>query len=250
MKINYNIIIVPLGLFTLLILSGCTKDNMFDCFKSTGKVITQDRPASQFGGIVLKNNLDLYITQGTSYSITVEAGKNLQKNIKTEISDNVLTISNDNTCNWVRSYDKPFNVHVTVVDIDSIIYQSSGNVLTLNTLVTDSMKILVKEGAGRIDMDIETQKFFCQMNEGTVDINMHGYADVLFVSSNTYGPLNCLDLYTNFTYLHSNSTNDCYIQVHLEMDVLIDNVGNVYYSGNPGSVNYTQNSSGELIKLD
>ena len=56
--------------------------------------------------------------------------------------------------------------------------------------------------------------------------------------------------YTNFTYLHSKSTNDCYIQVHLEMDVVIDNVGNVYYTGDPGSVQYTQNGSGELIRLD
>ncbi len=250
MKVNLRIISFISGLAILGTFAGCKKDNMFDCFKSTGEIVTQERSASYFGGIVLKNNLDLYITQGASYSIAVEAGKNLQKNIKTVIKDSVLTISNDNRCNWVRSYDKPMKVHLTVVDLDSIIYQSSGNVYSMNTLITDSIQVLVKEGGGSIDLQIETGKSYLQLNEGTVDLHVHGNSVVNYISSNAYGPVDCLDLNTNFTYMGSSSTNDCYIQVHMELEVVIDNAGNVYYTGDPYSISKTENSTGKLIKLD
>ena len=243
-------IYAALIVLAITLLPGCSKDNLFDCFTGAGKIVTEQRTASPFGGIVLNNNLDLYITQGPDYSISVEAGKNLQKNIKTEINDGVLTISNENTCNWVRSYDKPMNVYITCVDLDSIIYQSSGNIHTLNTLTTDSIKVLVKEGAGLIDMNINTHKSYFQLNEGTVDLEVRGYSDVVYLSSNSYGLANCLDLQANFIYMSSGSTNDCYVQVNLEFLVVIENVGNVYYTGDPGTLEYTRNSSGELIKLN
>lgn len=250
MKLKQNNIGFAIGVSFLVILTACTKDTMFDCFKSTGPIVTEDREASQFGGIVLLNNLDLYLSQGSAYSISVEAGKNLQSNIKTDINDGVLTISNQNTCNWVRSYNKPMKVYVTVVELDSIVYQSSGNIYSENTLSTDSLKIEVKEGGGQINLSIDAWKTWFMLNEGTVDLNVLGYSNVCYISSNAYGPVNCLGLYTVFTYLSSNSTNNCYVQVESDLSATIDNVGNVYYSGNPPNITYVQNGSGELIKLD
>lgn len=234
----------------LFLLSNCGKDNMFDCFKSTGKIVIEDRPASEFYGIILNNNLDLYLTQGSGFSISVEAGKHLQKGIKTEIRDRVLTISNENRCNWVRSYEKPMKVYVSFTDLDSLEYKASGNVYSLNTLVSDSIKLVVKEGGGSIDLHIQTWKSVFQIDEGTVDLTVHGTSNVNYISSNAYGPVDCLDLNTVFTYMNSSSTNNCYVNTSSVLDVTIENVGDVYYMGNPDSVYFTQHSSGKLIKLD
>ena len=73
------LIIIVLILFTL----GCSKDNRFDCFTSSGKEITQSRQVSSFKNIRLTGKVTLTLQQGAEQSVEVFAGQNIIKNIKT-----------------------------------------------------------------------------------------------------------------------------------------------------------------------
>jgi hypothetical protein len=246
MKRLYSGIVLLLILTTL---TNCGKDSLFDCFKSAAKTVTEERTAVPFNYIILKNNLNLYITQDSRHSIRVEAGKNLQNGIKTDIINNTLTISNENRCNWIRSYDKPLNVYVSVVILDSIQYRSSGDIQTLNTIINDSIKLDVCEGGGSIYLHLNTIKSRLSVHNCTVDLTVAGVSTVNFISSNGYGPVYCLDLDTKYTYMNNNSTNDCYVRASIVLDAKIENAGNIYYAGNP-TITAQITGSGKLIKLD
>ena len=84
-----------------------------DCFKSNGTEITDSRTPGQFKIIKTYDKIDLNITKGSEFKVEVVAGKNVIKNIKTKVADGILTIDNNNKCNFVRGYKRKVTVNVT-----------------------------------------------------------------------------------------------------------------------------------------
>jgi hypothetical protein len=235
-------------LIFMLLATACSKMNPGDCFKSTGEVTTEARDASAFRFLHIYNNVDVFLSYGAEYSIEVHAGKNIMNGIKTRIDDNTLSIKNENTCNWVRSYEKPLEVYITTPTLDSIVYQASGNLTSTNQFSTDSLKLDVLEGAGTIDLNVNASRSTYNLHYGTVDLNVRGYSHISYLYSGGYGPANLRNLRTVYTYLTNNSTNNCFVWSTLSLDVKIENVGDVYYWGDPQIVNFSGTGSGKLIK--
>ena len=232
----------------ILLLAACQKFNPGDCFKNSGPVSEETREVSAFTYLHMNNNVDVFLTYDPTYSITVRAGKNVIPGIKTTISGKTLTISNENTCNWVRSFEKPIEVHISTPRLDSIIYQASGNLISTNQFVADSIKLDVLEGAGSINLWIKTVRSRLNLHYGTADLTVRGFSHISYLYSGGYGPADLSELNTVFTYMTSNSTNNCYVKSSLDLEVKIHNVGDVYYFGNPPNVSLEGTGTGKLYK--
>jgi hypothetical protein len=232
----------------LLLTNSCKKEGA-GCFQGAGKTVVEDRPAAGFTTIELQDNINLSLSHSNSNnSVQVESGKNLIKGIKTEISGGVLTIRNENWCNWMRSFDVPLNVHVSVGKLDSLVYRGSGDITCMNHLQNDSIKIDVWEGAGSIQLKLSNEKTKLIVHQGTVDLTISGSSWVGILASNGYGFLDCQALNTQYTYLGTTSPNHCYVNAQQYLSVEINNIGDVYYSGDPRTVDLQTSSTGELIK--
>ena len=246
MRSGTNILLTVL----LLTLISCSKDNLFDCFKGAGKTVKEERNTSHFSGIYLRNNLNLILIQDSTTKVIVEAGKNIQDGIKIKVINNMLDISNENKCNWVRSYDNPMNVYVHFKKLDSLNYSSSGDVNCSNPWKNNSITVNVFEGGGSINLLLDTYKSKFNIKYGTSDVSISGKSQVNTISSSGYGPVNCSNLHTVFTYIHNASTNNCFVYATYHLDVKISNVGNIYYKGNPQTISENITGSGKLIKQD
>ncbi len=235
-------------LFFVLLAASCQKFSPADCFKNSGPVSTEEREVSPFHYLHMKNNVDVFLTYAQDYAITVRAGKNVIPGIKTNISGKTLTIENENTCNWIRSYETPIEVYLEMPAIDSILYESSGNLTSLNRFSGDSIRLEVLEGAGSIKLWLDMQKSRFNLHYGTADLSVRGYSHICYLYSGGYGPADLRDLNTVFHYMTNNSTNDCHVRASLELQVKIHNVGDVYYYGDPVSVSLEGDGSGKLYK--
>lgn len=233
-------------LFAFL-LSSCQKFNPGDCFTNSGALTEETREMEAFTYLQLYNNVDVYLSYGPEYALSVRAGKNIMAGIKTEVSGKSLSIKNENTCNWVRSYDKPIEVYISAPRIDSIQYQASGNLVSLNKFIGDSLKLDVLEGAGSIDLTLDMQRTILNLHYGTVDMKVSGYAHISELFSSGYGPADLSGLNTVFTYVTNNSTNNCYVRSNLVLEAKIGNVGDIYYSGNPPNISFEVSGTGKLI---
>ncbi|MEI7500642.1 MAG: DUF2807 domain-containing protein, partial [Bacteroidota bacterium] len=129
------------AMLILLILSpGCSKEG--GCITSTGPVIFEDRSdLGDFDSISLNDNVNLILTQGTKNIVQVEAGQNIIGGITTEVINRTLIINNKNICNWLRRYDSPLNVYVTIKNLAKITYNSSGDIRSTNQLTPTSLKV-------------------------------------------------------------------------------------------------------------
>lgn len=235
-------------IFIIMLISvSCGKDPG-GCFRSTGSITTETRQVEAFRYLQMENNVDVFLTYNASQKVEVRAGENIIPNIKSSVSNQTLTISNENSCNWVRSYDKPIEVYISTPVLDSIVYKASGNLTSTNQFEGDSIKLDILEGAGSINLWLDMRRSIFNLSYGTADLTVKGYSHISQIYSEAYGPADLRDLRTEFTYLTNNSTNNCYVWATLELECIIENVGDVYLWGNPPTVAKWGSGSGVLYK--
>ena len=107
-------------LFLFLLSTSCEKGHSADCFKSNGSDITETRYPGDFKNIEVSAQMDVYIYQGNEYKVEVTAGKHIIENIKTTVTNNLLSIENTSVCNFVRGYKRKVKINITVPFVSKI----------------------------------------------------------------------------------------------------------------------------------
>ena len=119
----------------------------------------EDRHLSGFNALSLGGSFDVYITQGSTESVKVEAPDNIIDHIITEVDDGVLKIynKNDNGFHWGDLFGnhKKIAVYVTAKDLNSIGVSGSGDVFFKEGIHTSSLKLRVSGSGdlyGKVDV--------------------------------------------------------------------------------------------------
>jgi len=238
----------------LFITVSCEKDLVHDFFKRTGKMVTVDRPLSNtatFEKIRLNDDVNLVITQGTPFQIKLEGGENILPEIETSIDSNQLTISNKNKFTWMRSYKNKITAFVTLPKLTCITYNATSFVSNIDTIRSeDSLTISAVGGSGYINLTIKSAKTKLSiLNKCAADMKVKGLSGLTFIYSAGYGPFYCDSLRSNFVFMSSRSTNNCYVRATTRLEYEILNLGDIIYYGNP-SVSGQILGAGKLIKGD
>ncbi len=238
-----------LWILIVFLTGSCQKTDPGDCFTSTGADITESRGAQKFKTIVLNDNVNLVLTQGDHYDVSIRGGKNLLKKVETRIEDEKLTIENNNTCNWVRSFDREITVYATVDSLEHIEYRGSGDISSTNAITGDSLLLSVWEGAGKVDMEVDMHRSYISFHIGTADIYYKGYTHLSYISTTSFGPVHAENMFSTFTFIGCGGSNNCYIWVDYTLGATISSIGNIYYKGNP-SITLDNPGQGQLIKME
>lgn len=225
-------------------LSACKKENSCDCFKRTGDIIQDTRSLSGFTELLIKDNVNVFITQDSVFEVTVEAGKNIAPLISTEVVGTTLVCSNKNRCNFTRSYKKPLNIYIHMPLITEIESTGTGNVKSLNTIETPAC-YLRTVSSGNTELTINTPQLTTSMH-GSADLTLYGTALSHECDAAGSGFLKAEGLHTNYTYLHSSTLGLCYIYVTNLLICRLDQKGDIFCYGNPKTVNTTSSSTGRL----
>lgn len=100
--------------------------------KARGPVGTEERSVKKFTGIKVSAGIDVYLTQGSNMSLSVETEENLHEYIKTEVKNGVLHVFKK-----VRFVDsKVHKAYVTMNQIKLLKASSSGDIIVS---VTDAL---------------------------------------------------------------------------------------------------------------
>jgi len=237
-------------LFTLIIITSCTSEQLDDCYTNTGPQVTQSRTAGSFSSIELYDNVNLVLVPGTNPELKVEAGKNIIEAITTVIENDTLKIHNTMSCNWVRNFNKEITVYATAPELREIRYEGSGDICNQGRLTCDSLQISVWGGAGSFELDLEVTKLNLALHYGTVDFHVKGKSLITTIFANSYGPFYCNDLISNIVYIRNSGTNNCFIHAVHILEAEITSVGDINYTGNPYDVKATITGSGRLVKVE
>ncbi|MBP6413983.1 MAG: DUF2807 domain-containing protein, partial [Bacteroidia bacterium] len=75
-------------------------ENIGDCVKSSGKMISKEYKGFTFSKIIVNKRIGLVIIQGDDYKVEVKTGENLINDIEVSVVDNKLILEDNTTCNW------------------------------------------------------------------------------------------------------------------------------------------------------
>jgi hypothetical protein len=220
---------------------------MCDCFKSTGDIKTETRNISGFNKISVENNINLYITEDSVFSLSVEAGSNLLSLIKTEVMDSCLYLKNDNKCNWVRNFKDKINIFLKCPKIKEIVYKGSGNVTATDTLNANNFRLDDWNGTGTIDLTLKSNWTILNLHTGPADLNVKGKSGVTYLYSAGNGKADLRNLITDYCFVTTKSTNSCYVYAAKELDAKIYEIGDIYYTGSFYYLKTEITGSGQMI---
>ncbi len=233
-------------LLTLILCLGvmsCSKDGG-SCLTNTGPVITLERITSDFDTINVNEYVNVILTQDTINRVRVEAGKNIINGISTEVTDRTLFVHNNNQCNWLRSYNSPINVYLSVRNLRKIYYNSSGNITTTNPITTPTLWVDGWGGCGTIDLELNIDAGTFIQHMGTADFKLRGKCKVSSIHAGDFGLFECREMETAYSFIRNEGSNDCYIKVIKYLDATIGSIGSIYYRGAPDSINIYIHGSG------
>jgi hypothetical protein len=228
--------------------TSCGKDHWFDCLKGSGEQITVHRSLTYFHSIEMHNKADVIYRKGLPQAI-ITGGANLLEGIETRVENGWLIIRNNNKCNWVRDFNKRITIEVftdTLVRVDNY---GSGNFTAEDTITVTDFRYDNWNATGNIQFVFNVVRFYMNIHTGTSDLSARGIAEVQILYYNGYGFIDLLHLNGNLIYMNNSGTNDMYVNVKNELNALIEEAGNIYYAGNPASVNAVIKGTGKLIKI-
>lgn len=240
-RISGWLLLVPM---IQLLLSGC-RSEAEDCFKSTGKTVREERSLAPFTGIHLEDNIRVVLTNDSSGKIIVEAGKNLLPKIKTDVQGSFLMISNENTCNWVRSYKRLITLYIGVRNIKDIFHYGYGDMETEGFLNKDTL-FVHHYGNGNIHLKLQGKLLWMDMDH-LGDFTAEGSVNVLNARIYNLGRLRAENLQAQDAYVINDGQGDAYVRASGTVYAEIKNEGNVYYFGHPSNPGATITGSGKFV---
>lgn len=246
LKVNFSLLLV-------MMIASCKKGHRLDCFKGNGDEITETRYPGNFTSFLVHNKIDVEVVQGSECKVEVSAGKNIIKNILTNVINDSLVIENTSTCNWVRGYKKKIKVKLTMPWIKQIYNWGVGPITVDNNFKQDSDLFARNENSG--DTYINGNfKTIITSSHGNGDMILSGTAKELLVYTNgtNYTRTENLQV-SDHIFLDLYSIGDAYLNLDglNKFDYHIWSKGNIKYRGNPQTINdLGSEGSGQLIKLD
>jgi hypothetical protein len=214
------------------VISGCAKENMCDCVKSTGSIIKEIRTPGDFDKLEVRKNVVVTLYQDSVNYIELEAGSHLMDLIRTDVENGTLKITNDNTCNWVRSYDIEVHAAVHLKKLSRIEHYGSEEISCSNTLVTDVIDIFENNSAD-IHLQLDAKQVFARQMIGGGDIYLSGKAGFSYNYGGSFGYVYAQDLVSDSVQVDHRGTGEVHVHPVSWLGVYIADRGNVYYSGEP-----------------
>lgn len=130
-----------------------------------GNVVKKDREIGSFSKISAATGLDVYVTMGSSESLSIEADENIHEKIMTEIEGNTLKVY---IKGGLRKASKK-SIFITADDLEGISASSGANVEVQNPVSATNMVLDASSGS-----DIEVT----ELNATTCSVDVSSGADV------------------------------------------------------------------------
>jgi hypothetical protein len=235
---SLTIAIIFIGLTSCLQIHG----QFFKTVEGHGNVVTKERKTDSFTGLKVSSGIDVYLKQGNTETVTVEADENLHEYILTEVRGGILNVYSEYN---IRSADKK-RVYVTMKEVNSIRTSSAGDVYGESPINSDDLE-LSASSAGDIKLEVKAKKIDIDISSSG-DISLTGETDMLRADLSSAGDLNAYDLKSREADVSVSSAGDADINVSERITARASSAGDVNYKGDPKYVDAHSSSAGGVHK--
>jgi len=216
--------------FILLLLAGT--GFMGTCIdiqgiKGDGDVVKEKRDVSGFMSLEVSGAFEVFLYQGKTESLTVEADKNLMDIIKTEVKGDKLRIYTDEN---IKSYTK-MNIYLTFEELEMIDISGAVEVSSEDLLIFDELS-LEGSGASELDLKMEVASLNADFS-GASEINLSGMAKTAIFDLSGASEIDAVDFEVKHCELDVSGASDARLFVTDNLEVNVSGAASVRYKGSP-----------------
>lgn len=234
--------LIKLTTFLLLLVTttSCFMDGLTG-IKGNGEVVSEDRTiSSNFSEIKVQQGIQVYITQGNSTELKVEADENIIDVLRTEVKNNILNIYFDKNVYKASSR----KVYLTTSDISKIETSSGASVKTENTIETTILELDSSSGSA-IKMYVNADEISSSSSSGAT-INIYGKSKEFSAMASSGSTIDADKLETINATAKVSSGANIDLNVSGKLIAKASSGGDIDYEGNPTEVNKDTSSGGSV----
>lgn len=210
----------------------------------SGPVVEQSLDLASFEKVSLGVSANLYISQGSTQSITIKGQQN--------IIDNIISKVEDNT--WKIRFDQPvrrsgeLKIYVTLPKLSAMRVSGSGSVYGEGVFDQSSTFYTGISGSGNMKLVVQAQEVVSKVS-GSGNIALDGEAETYEVQISGSGNVRAEELQATKCQVRISGSGSAEVDVADALEVRISGSGDVYYEGRP-KINSRISGSGDLRARD
>ncbi len=213
-------------------------------------LVSEQRDFSNFTQILAKGISNVYITQGATFDIRVEAPEEMIDKIVIAQTGNQLLVTTDDTKSVVMEKNNGFRkivqskVFITVPFIEVIEVAGSADVYAQGTFKQDQIQLIVR-GSGDLSLDLDSQEVICKIS-GAGDLKLTGKAQNLVAEVSGSGDLRAYPFKVKTAQIKVSGAGDARVFATDSLNADVSGSGGLYYDGNPNVTNFNLSGVGSI----
>lgn len=237
-----------------LLFTACDNEDAGDCFQTSGAIVQKEITITDsFDKILVNKDVELILKVGVNHEVIIETGKNLLNDVVADVLEGKLILTDNNTCNYVRSYGIT-KVYVTAPNITEIRSSTQYDVSSDGVLTYPNLTILSEDfGApdsytvGNFKLQIDNVSFKLVFNNVS-NCYISGQTDNLNISfASGDGRFEGANLLAENVVVNHRGTNDMIVNPQQSIKGVIRSYGNVISKNQPPLVEVDELFKGKLI---
>ncbi len=248
-----NKLIKTLSLVTFIVLFTCDTENAADCFQKAGSIIKHEITLDSFDKILVNRDIEVQIQEGEEQKVIIETGKNLLNDITAIVTNKKLTLTNNNTCNYVRDFGIT-KVYITSPNITEIRSSTQYEISSKGVLTYPNLVILSEDysapdtftnGDFRLQIDNNSFRLVFNNISNCFISGKTNTMNITFASGTSR--FEGRNLVAQNVTIWNRSSNDMIVNPQQSITGKISGTGNVIAVNNPPVVTVEQQYKGRLI---
>ena len=233
-------VLITTYLVLLITTTSCFVDGMTG-IRGSRVVVSEDRNInSDFESIKVEQGINLYLTQGNSTEISVEADDNIMDLLMTEVNNNELKIYFEKNVNRAKAR----NVFLSTAVIKKIKASSGASVKSENTFQVISLDLDASSGSS-IKVYVNADDITTETSSGA-NIRVYGKSKSFSGRASSGSSIDADELEAIDAYAKASSGANINVNVTGKLTAKASSGGDIDYEGNPTDVNKDTSSGGSV----
>lgn len=217
-----------------------------------------DRHLSGFSKLKIAGPFDVYITQGGTESVRIEATPDVKDRIMAEVDGSTLKIRQKHD-NWGKGPNswyseksvwhnhKKIMVYITAKELTGISISGSGHITFNDGITTNDLKLRVR-GSGLLQGKIDVKKLKSKIS-GSGQMKLNGIAENSAVQISGSGNFTAKALMTEKSAIRVSGSGHAEVNASNQVDAVAHGSAAINYTGTAKIVNSSKSGSGEITRF-
>ena len=198
-----------------------------------------------FSSIGVSSGIDLYLTQGTSESLTIKGENDLIKDVVIEQNGANLSIKFKEGINWGKLFkNQSIKVYVNFKTLKAIAASGGSDVFTQNTIQTDVLNIAASGGAD-LTLTLNCKDLQVAISGGA-DLSLKGSGENMIVTASGGADVDAFGFTANYARVTASGGADVNINVVKGIEAGASGGADISYKGSGVLKKTNSSKSGDV----